>query len=176
MRDAAANWSHWKIGSTVRGLVRTKAHDTVSIKARARRKPKSGESAMKAPVVSRPVQAIALTPDFVRPAPTNPPIRACELLDGMPAHQGDEIPKDGAGQGTKDHLRVHDIGRDDTNADRSRDVHAENQKSDKIEKGGPHHRIARPQHPRGYKGRNRVGGIMHPVEEVERQRDDNQAN
>ena len=37
-------------------------------------------------------------------------------------------------------------------------------------------RIARPQHPRGYKGRDRIGGIVQPVEEIERQRGDNQAN
>ena len=53
----------------------------------ARRKPKSGESTMKAPVVSRPGQMTAPTPALVRPAPTNPPISACELLDGMPAHR-----------------------------------------------------------------------------------------
>ncbi len=29
----------------------------------------------------------APTPALVRPAPTNPPISACELLDGMPAHR-----------------------------------------------------------------------------------------
>ena len=39
------------------------------------------------PVVSRPGQMTALTPALVRPAPTNPPISACELLDGMPAHR-----------------------------------------------------------------------------------------
>jgi hypothetical protein len=68
MRDAAANWSDWKTGSTVRGLARTKTHETPSIKARARKKPKSGESTMNAPVVSRPVQTIALNPAFVSPA------------------------------------------------------------------------------------------------------------
>jgi hypothetical protein len=55
-------------------------------------------------------------------------------------------------------------------------MHTEHEKGNKIEEGGPHHRITRPQHPRRYKGCDRIGGIMQPIEEVERQRDDNQTN
>jgi hypothetical protein len=55
-------------------------------------------------------------------------------------------------------------------------VNAEYKESNKIEKGGPHDRVTWPQHSGRNEGRNRVGGIVKPVEEVKRQRDDNQAN
>src|ERR1700730_2934133 len=42
---------------------------------------------MNAPVVNTPVQTIAPRPALVSAAPTSPPINACELLDGIPAHQ-----------------------------------------------------------------------------------------
>jgi len=35
----------------------------------------------------KPAHTTALVPALLIPAPTSPPIRACELLDGMPAHQ-----------------------------------------------------------------------------------------
>ena len=34
-----------------------------------------------------PAQTTAPLPALAMPAPTSPPISACELLDGMPAHQ-----------------------------------------------------------------------------------------
>src|SRR5580704_7522088 len=85
--EAAANCSHWKTPSTVRGLARTKAQDTASTKNNARRKPSKGDSTMKTLVVSRPGHTIEARPALVTPAPTSPPISACELDDGMPAHQ-----------------------------------------------------------------------------------------
>src|SRR5712691_4040582 len=53
----------------------------------ARTKPPTGESTMAALVLARPSQTMALTPTLATPAPTSPPIRACELLDGMPSAQ-----------------------------------------------------------------------------------------
>src|SRR5580698_9609598 len=85
--DAAPNCSHSNVGSTVRGLARLNAHDTVSTRSNARKKPNSGESTMKAPVVKSPGHTIELSPALATPAPTSPPISACELLEGMPYHQ-----------------------------------------------------------------------------------------
>src|SRR5262245_42159903 len=42
---------------------------------------------MAATVLLTPVQTIELKPALARPAPISPPIRACELLEGIPAHQ-----------------------------------------------------------------------------------------
>src|SRR5712691_8395717 len=53
----------------------------------ARTKPPTGESTMAALVLARPPQTMALTPTLATPAPTSPPISACELLDGMPSAQ-----------------------------------------------------------------------------------------
>ena len=63
------------------------------MRRRARRNPNSGESTMNAPVVINPGHTIELRPALTRPAPTKPPIRACELLDGMPAHQVSKFQK-----------------------------------------------------------------------------------
>ena len=45
-----------------------------------------GDSTMAALVVSSPFQTIASPPALITPAPTSPPISACELLEGIPAH------------------------------------------------------------------------------------------
>ena len=42
---------------------------------------------MAAAVTPRPLQTIAVRPAFIIPAPANPPIKACELLEGIPNHQ-----------------------------------------------------------------------------------------
>src|SRR5262245_14541981 len=42
---------------------------------------------MAALVLASPPQTMALTPTLATPAPTSPPISACELLDGMPIAQ-----------------------------------------------------------------------------------------
>ena len=47
----------------------------------------SGDSTIAALVLARPVQTMAETPALAMPAPTRPPISACELLDGMPSAQ-----------------------------------------------------------------------------------------
>ena len=38
-------------------------------------------------MMPNPVQTIAPNPAFMKPAPARPPVRACELLDGIPSHQ-----------------------------------------------------------------------------------------
>src|SRR5579862_2033136 len=85
--EAAANCSHWKVLSTARGLARTKAQETANTKNSAKKKPSSGDNTMKTLVVSKPGHTIEARPALVTPAPTRPPISACELDDGMPPHQ-----------------------------------------------------------------------------------------
>src|SRR5882672_12340398 len=53
----------------------------------ARQKPVSGDSTMAAEVLASPPQTIALMPTLAVPAPTRPPISACELDEGMPSAQ-----------------------------------------------------------------------------------------
>src|SRR5262249_35053161 len=50
-------------------------------------KPLIGESTIAALVLARPPHTIALMPTLAVPAPTRPPIKACELDDGMPSAQ-----------------------------------------------------------------------------------------
>jgi hypothetical protein len=53
---------------------------------RAKRNPVKGDSTMAALVVSTPFHTIASRPALKIPAPSRPPISACELLEGIPAH------------------------------------------------------------------------------------------
>ena len=50
------------------------------------------------------------------------------------------------------------------------------QEGDEIEEGSPEDRILRPQDPRRYDRRNRIGSIMQAVEKIEQQGDANQAD
>jgi hypothetical protein len=63
------------------------SHEQTSTSSIASTKPVSGESTMAAVVLARPPQTMTLTPALATPAPTSPPISACELLDGMPSAQ-----------------------------------------------------------------------------------------
>src|SRR4051812_42815903 len=85
--DAETNWSQRKVASTAPGVARTKAQETASTRSRARQKPAKGDRKIAAAVFPNPVQTTALRPALAVPAPTIPPISACELEDGMPAHQ-----------------------------------------------------------------------------------------
>ena len=70
--------------STLRGVERTKIHDTSSIMMEPKIKPSNGEMTMKATVFHRPADTSAPVPDLATAAPTRPPIRACEDDEGMP--------------------------------------------------------------------------------------------
>ena len=72
--------------------------------------------------------------------------------------------------------RIHGLGGNNAGSDRLRDVKPEEQERDEIEKCRPDHRIVRPQYAGGDHGRDGVGGIVQPVQEVERQRNQNEAN
>ena len=50
-------------------------------------KPSSGDQTIAATVFSVPHQTTALNPALAAPAPINPPIRACELDEGIAPHQ-----------------------------------------------------------------------------------------
>ena len=61
-----------------------KRQDTISINSSASMKPDSGEPTIANVVLMTPSQTMALMPALARPAPIKPPIKACELDDGMP--------------------------------------------------------------------------------------------
>jgi hypothetical protein len=52
---------------------------------------------------------------------------------------------------------------------------AEEQEGDEVEERRPRHCMVRPQNPRRHDGRDRVRRIMQAVEEIEQERDDDQA-
>ena len=89
---------------------------------------------------------------------------------------GQQIPADGAHEGAEYDRRVDDLGGDDSRPDGLRDVQPEHHEGDEIEERRPRHGILRRQHPGRHHRCNRVGGIMQPVQEVERQRDRNQGD
>ena len=49
--------------------------------------PVTGDRMIAVAVLPRPVQTMALKPPLQMPAPTRPPISACEEEDGIPASQ-----------------------------------------------------------------------------------------
>jgi len=106
------------------------------------------------------------------PAPTNPPISACELEEWDAQPVGDDLPDDRARQRAEDYAGIDDVRLDNATADRFGDVQSEYHEGDEIEESGPGDGVMRTQHTRRNNGRDRVGGIVHAVEEVERQRDD----
>ena len=63
---------------------------------------------------------------------------------------------------------------DDPGADRVGDMQPEHGEGDEVEERRPHHREVRLQHAGGDDGRDRIGGIVQAVEEIERQRDRDQ--
>ncbi len=152
-----------------------KIHDTNSINNRASTQPNPGDRKIAAAVLSTPDQTTASTPAFAIPAPTSPPISACELDDGNPKPLRDNLPDDRPRQRTEDHARVDNIGLNNAATDGFGDMQAKKQESDEVEKRCPGHRILRAQHAGRDDGRDRICRIIHPIEEVERKRDNNQA-
>ena len=64
---------------------------------------------------------------------------------------------------------------DDAGADGLRHVQAEEQEGDEVEERRPDHRVLRAQHARRDDGGDRIGGVVQAVEEIERERDGDQA-
>src|SRR6202140_4973646 len=85
--EAEANCRMRKARSTANGVERTDAQDTTATSTSASRNPTAGDSTMASKVFDRPLQTAAESPALAIPAPTNPPIKACELEDGIPSAQ-----------------------------------------------------------------------------------------
>ena len=85
--EAETNCRMRKARSTANGVERTEAQDTIATSTSASRKPTSGDSTIASNVFVKPVQTAADNPALAMPAPTRPPIRACELDDGIPRPQ-----------------------------------------------------------------------------------------
>ena len=71
----------------------------------------------------------------------------------------------------EDHRAVDDAGADDARAHRLRDVQPEYRERDEVEERGPDDRGLRAQHARRDHRRDRVGGVVQAVQEIEQQRD-----
>src|SRR5664279_87017 len=83
--EAETNCRIRKARSTANGVERTDAQDTIATSTSASKNPTSGDSTMASKVFDRPLQTAAESPALAIPPPTNPPIKACELLDGIPS-------------------------------------------------------------------------------------------
>ena len=104
--EAETNCRMRKARSTANGVERTDAQDTIATSTSASRKPTSGDSTMASSVFDRPLQTAAEIPALAMPAPTSPPISACELRGRNAEPPGDQVPDDRADQRGEDHLRV----------------------------------------------------------------------
>src|ERR1700722_16008566 len=81
------NWMWRNNLSVLNGIERTNSHDTSSTIISARKKPVAGDSKMAQMVLPSPDHTTACQPALATPAPTSPPIRACDEDEGMPASQ-----------------------------------------------------------------------------------------
>src|SRR5712692_3580542 len=95
---------------------------------------------------------------------------------GNPQPPGDQVPADRSHQSAEYHRRIDDIRRNDPGSNRLGDMEPEEQECDKIEERGPDDGVLRSQHAGGHDGRNRVGGVMQPIQGIEDQRDRDQRN
>src|SRR3981189_3613092 len=85
--DAETNCRIRKARSTANGVERTEAQDTIATSTSASRNPTNGDSTIASNVFDSPLQTAAESPALAMPPPTSPPIKACELEDGIPSPQ-----------------------------------------------------------------------------------------
>src|SRR6266849_10249675 len=85
--DADTNCRIRKARSTANGVERTDAHETIATSTIASKNPTNGDSTIATNVFDSPLQTATEIPPLAIPAPTSPPIRACELEDGIPNPQ-----------------------------------------------------------------------------------------
>ena len=163
-----------KARSTANGVERTDSQDTIATSTSASRNPTSGDSTIASSVLDSPLQTAAEIPAFAMPAPTRPPISACELDEGIPSAQVIRFQTMAPTSAAKITVRIDHARLDDAGADGVGDVEPEHQEGDEIEEGRPEHRILRAQHPGRHDRRDRIGGVVQAVEEVEQQRDRDQ--
>ena len=172
--EAETNCRMRNARSTANGVERTDSQDTIATSTSASRNPTSGDSTIASSVLDSPVQTAAESPAFAMPAADQPADQRVRTGRGNSERPGDQVPDDGADQRCEDHGRIDDARLDDAGADGIGDVQPEHQEGDEIEEGRPQHRILRPQHAGRHDGRDRIGGVVQSVEEVEQQRDRDQ--
>jgi hypothetical protein len=83
---------------------------------------------------------------------------------------GDDVPDDRAHEGAKHHILVNDMRVDGTRTHRLGHVDADGEDGDEVEQRGHGNRGLGFQHPGRHHRRNRVGGVVEAVHEVEDQR------
>src|SRR4029078_12329840 len=76
-----------KARSTANGVERTESQDTIATSTSASRNPTSGDNTIASSALDKPLQTAADRPAIAIPAPTSPPISACELDEGIPSAQ-----------------------------------------------------------------------------------------
>src|SRR5215813_2385499 len=76
-----------KARSTANGVERAESHVTMPTSTSASKKPTIGDNTMASNVFDKPLHTAAEIPALATPAPTRPPISACELDEGMPRPQ-----------------------------------------------------------------------------------------
>ena len=129
---------------------------------------------MALPVLRTPAHTTAAPPALAMPAPSRPPISACELDEGMPPHQVIRFQAMAPISAPKMTRASTIVGRDDAGADGLGHVQAEEQEGDEVEEGRPGDGVARLQHARRHDGGDRVRGVVQAVEEVEGERHDDE--
>src|SRR5476651_344799 len=85
--DAETNCRMRNARSTAYGVERTDAHDTIATSTSASKNPTTGDNTIASRVFDNPLQTAAESPALAIPPPTRPPIKACELEDGIPNAQ-----------------------------------------------------------------------------------------
>src|SRR6266508_2120415 len=81
------SWSRRNRCSTMRGVDPLNSHISPSISTNAKNIPSSGDTTMKITVFSKLGAFTTLQPALAMPAPTTPPISACDDEVGRPSHQ-----------------------------------------------------------------------------------------
>jgi hypothetical protein len=84
---AETSWKRRNRWSTRRGVERRNSHMSPSISMKATTMPSSGETTMKMTVFSKLAPLTTLQPALAMPAPTMPPISACDDEVGSASHQ-----------------------------------------------------------------------------------------
>src|SRR5437763_3180822 len=85
--DAETNCRMRNARSTANGVERTDSHETIATSTSASKNPTTGDSTIASSVFDSPPQTATEIPPLAIPAPTSPPINACELADGIPNPQ-----------------------------------------------------------------------------------------
>ena len=90
---------------------------------------------------------------------------------GQSEPPGDQVPGDRADQAPEDHVGRHVLQIDHPAAHGFRHAGAHDENRDEVKRSGPQHGLLRRQDARGHHGGDGIGGIVEAVDEIERQRD-----